>query len=266
MPVKDEVAAALADLPERAAPARVVDTVTHAFEQLGASDYGETVAHYAPGTGHAYGLKVPQLRAMSKHVAAAYDKDPDLCRSIGRASWSRGSREHRMFALLLLDAVKLAPPDCWELGLDFLPDVSTWEECDQLCSSTLGRALAGEAAYMDRLETWLDDENFWVRRAALVSTAMLRRAKYPPDLARELDARALAMCAALLEDEEHYIRKAVDWAVREVLRRRYDLARDWLMEQAGRDLPGKARSTLKLSAKKLGQEDWAAFLAALEGG
>jgi 3-methyladenine DNA glycosylase AlkD len=114
---------------------------------------------------------------------------------------------------------------------------------------------------MDRLETWLADHNVWVRRAALVSTVYLRRAKFPPDLARALDARTLGMCEALLADEEPYIRKAVDWAVREVIGRHYDLGRDWLLAQAQRDLPRGARTVLKLSAKKLTDGDQAAFLA-----
>jgi 3-methyladenine DNA glycosylase AlkD len=103
-----------------------------------------------------------------------------------------------------------------------------------------------------------------VRRAALVSTVLLRRAKYPPDLARSLDERALAMCADLLNDQEPYIRKAVDWTAREALKRHYYLARSWLMAQAEANPSRTARTTLKLVAKKLSDQDREAFLAALE--
>ena len=140
--------------------------------------------------------------------------------------------EHRLFAASLLDSLKLTPTTCWALGANFLPGVRTWEGCDQLCGSTLGRALAADPAYMDQLESWLTDENIWVRRAALVSTVYLRRSKLPPETVRALDTPALAMCATLLDDPEPYIRKAVNWAVREVLRRHYDLARGWLLAQA----------------------------------
>lgn len=260
----DDVTAALPDLPDPPAPAAVVDAVTRAFEQLGNPADARGAEHYLPGVDRAYGLRIPQLRAMGKYVVTTCKKDPDLCRSIALASWPRGSREHRMFALFVLENIKLPPAECWELGVRFLPDVLTWEDCDQLCGSTLGRALAADPAYMDQLETWLEDRNFWVRRAAIVSTVLLRRAKYTADLARELDARALAMCAALLDDEEPYIRKAADWATREVLKRHYDLARDWLIGQAKRGPSRTARTTLKLSAKKLNEHDHAAFLTALE--
>jgi 3-methyladenine DNA glycosylase AlkD len=257
----EEIAAVLTDLPAQGPPALVVDRVTRAFEQLGSPEDAQGVSHFIPGAEHTYGLRIAQLRAMGKHVAKHYDYN--MCRSIARASWPRGSREHRMFALFLLEASKLSPAECWELGLEFLPGVLTWEDCDQLCGATLGRALSKDPAYMDQLETWLDDENFWVRRAALVSTVLLRRASYPLDLAYQLDIRTLAMCAALLEDKEPYVRKAVDWTVRETLRRNYKLVRDWLLEQARANPSRNARTTLKLSAKKLNDDDRAAFLAAL---
>ncbi len=262
MSIKKDIV--LPDLPEKASPALVVDHVTDVFEQHANPTNQAGTEKYIPGLDKSYGLYIPQLRTLAKHVAQTYKKDTNFCRSIALASWPRGSREHRMFALLLLDQVKLPPAEAWELGLQLLPDLLTWEDCDQLCGSTLGRALAADPAYMDKLETWLDDENFWVRRAALVSTCLLRKGKYDAELARSLDTRALAMCEALLEDKEPYVRKAVDWATREVLRRHYDLAHDWLIRQAGRELPGFARSTLKLSAKKLTDEDGAVFLKTLE--
>ncbi len=265
MPKQDLLTALLADLPPQPTPEQLVEHVTHIFEQLANPEDAEGVSRYMPGMDNTYGLRVPQMRAVGKSVAKAYKKDPELCRAIARTSWPRGSREHRLFAAFLLDSIKLTPAERWALGLEFLPGVRTWEDCDQLCAAVSGRALAEDPAYMDQVETWLTNANFWVRRAALVSTVYLRRAKYPPDLARALSVRALAMCAALLGDPEPYVHKAIDWATREVIGQHYDLARDWLLDQARQGLSGKARSTLKLSAKKLNEADREAFLAALEG-
>jgi 3-methyladenine DNA glycosylase AlkD len=256
----------LAALPEAPDPVPVVDRVTDAFAALASAEDAAGVARFMPGIDQTYGLRIPQLREIGKRVARHYGKDAAAGRAIALESWGRGSREHRMFALFVLDNLKLPPGECWELGVRFLPGVVTWEDCDQLCAALLGRALSRDPAYMDALESWLADENFWVRRAALVSTAYLRRAKYDQELARALDRRALAMCAALLDDREPYIRKAVDWAAREVLRRHYELARDWLIEQAGRGPTRTAASTLKLSAKKLEPPDHAEFLKALSAG
>jgi 3-methyladenine DNA glycosylase AlkD len=261
-----DLSSLLSALPASPDPAPVVDRVTDTFKEMASAEDVAGVMRFMPGIDQTYGLRVGHLRAIGKAVARHYDKDVAAGRAIALESWGRGSREHRLFALFLLENLRLPPEACWELGTRFLPDVITWEDCDQLCAALLGRALTRDPAYMDELESWLEDENFWVRRAALVSTAYLRRARYDEALARSLDRRALAMCAALLDDREPYIRKAVDWATREVLRRHYDLARDWLIEQAKGSPSRTAATTLKLSAKKLEPPDHAEFLEALSAG
>jgi 3-methyladenine DNA glycosylase AlkD len=227
-------------------------------------EYLQGMRMAVPGAGELYGVRVPILRQMAKAVARTYRKAPKTLQAIAEAVWQRGSREHQLVAVFILAAVKLSPAERWKLGVQFLPDVSNWETCDQLCHALLGQALAEDPQYMDVLETWLTDGNFWVRRAALVSTVLLRRAKYDPELARSLDQRALAMCASLLEDQEKYIRKAVDWAIREVIKRHYALGRDWLLGQARQKPSRTAQTTLKLASKKLTQQDRQLFLKALE--
>jgi 3-methyladenine DNA glycosylase AlkD len=74
------------------------------------------------------------------------------------------------------------------------------------------------------------------------------------------------MASALLDDKESYIRKAVDWTVREVIKRHYQIGLDWLLDQA-RSKPSKvAASTLRLASKKLTPKDREIFLQSLEEG
>ena len=232
--------------------------------EVGSAEYLEGMRRTVPGTAKLYGVKVPKLRKMSKQILKAYRRDERAALQIAKKSWSNGSREHQLVALFLLVKFKLEPAERWELGVRFLPDVNNWESCDQLCHALLGQALAEDPGYMDHLESWLDDENFWIRRAALVAPVLLRRANYSADLSRKLDERTLAMSDKLLDDPEKYIRKAVDWTVREVIKRHYDLGFKWLLDQARRRPPGIARTTLKLASKKLTTQDQEIFLHALE--
>lgn len=259
-----EMKALLGPLPQPAAPALVVDIVTGAFEQLGDPDNVAGIKKFIPGVEEAYGLRVAQLRNIAKVIYRAYEDDVTLCRSIALASWPRATREHRLFTMLLLELLPLEAVDFWKLGVRYLEDAKTWEDVDQLCSSTLGQALCLDPAYINELEDWIIDDNFWVRRAAVVSMIMLRRATYPEAEARLYDQRALAMCYALLHDKEHYVRKAVDWTIREILKRRYDLARDWLFKRAAEHHPTRARTVLKWSTKKLTEADREHFMAVLE--
>jgi len=264
MSPSDLVAEALGTLPDSGPPAQVVDQVTEAFEELGTPHDAEGVARFMPGIDRTYGLRVMHLRQIGALVVRRYSKDPHLCQSVALASWARRSREHRLFALFVLERLDLPHGDLWALGERFLPDCLTWEDVDQLCGATLGRALCMHPPHMDVLEEWLDSEHHWTRRAALVTTVYLRRAKLPVPLAEALDRRTLAMCARRLNDRDAYVRKAVDWAVREVLNRRYELTRAWLIEQAEAGPSRAARTVLKLSAKKLEPDDQAEFLSLLD--
>lgn len=253
-------------LPEDLDVSEVLGFVTRALEgQEQDSEYLQGMKMAVPGAGKLYGVRVPQLRKMAKQLAQKYrDQEQDLER-FAQASWAQGSREHRLIALFVLAGRrKLTPKRRWELGEEFLPDVEDWETCDQLCTALLGQALAEDPNYIDLIETWIDDGNFWVRRAALVSTVLLRRAKYSEAAAKELDQRTLGMCAVLLDDGEKYIRKAVDWTVREVIKRHYELAYTWMLDQAQSGLGAVGRSTLKLSAKKLDEHDQQHLLNALD--
>jgi 3-methyladenine DNA glycosylase AlkD len=255
------------DFPPNPQPDDVLEIVTETFVRMGDDpDYLSGVQVAVPGGGQMYGVRVPDLRKVSKSVSKAYRQDNAFLQALALNSWERKTREHRLFALFILAGIKeLTPVERWTLGESFLPDVGDWEICDQLCHALLGEALAKDARYMDVLETWQADPNFWIRRAALVTTVFLRRAQFPEDLALELDARTLAICAALLGDGEKYIRKAVDWSIRAVIKRRYELGRDWLMAQAAEKPSRVGRSTLKLAAKKLTKADEVLFTAIMEG-
>ncbi len=253
-------------LPEELDIGDVLEIVTHALAgQEQDSKYLQGMKMAVPGAGKLYGVRVPQLCVMAGQLTKKYgDQEQDLV-WFAQASWAQGTREHRLIAIFVLAGMKkLTPEKRWELGVEFLPDVEDWETCDQMCHALLGQALAEDPDYMDQLETWVDDDNFWVRRAALVSTVILRRAKYSEAVAEGLDQRTLRMCAILLEDGEKYIRKAVDWTVREVIKRHYALAFTWMVEQTESGLGAVGRSTLKLSAKKLNEDDRQHFLTALE--
>jgi 3-methyladenine DNA glycosylase AlkD len=254
-------------LPENPAIEPLLKIFQTTFEALSHDeDYQEGMLMAVPGVGEMYGVRVPQLRAFAKHLLKTYKGQHQALEDLARRSWEVGTREHRLVALYLLEKVKMPPEERWALGRAFLPAVDNWETCDVMCMSLQGIAVCQEPGYMDEIEGWIKDDNFWVRRAALVTSTRLRNGKFDKRLKDDLDQRTLAMCQALLYDDEKYIRKAVDWGVREVLRRNYEMARDWMMARAGEGLVQPAMSTLKLAAKKLEEGDREAFMDRVELG
>jgi 3-methyladenine DNA glycosylase AlkD len=247
--------------PELSANA-VVERISAVFEDFaGDEQYQAGMSRAVPGARRVYGVRVPQLREMARGIKQRFKGDVEKVVAIADGCWTQGSREHCVLAILVLAGIKkLDPSRRWALGLKYLQEVGDWETCDQLCMGLLGQALVEDPQYMDVLETWVGESNLWIRRAALASTVTLRRFKGDVVTKRVLNERALEICLRLLDDSEHYVRKAVDWAIREGIRRDYALGRDWLMERGVGELSSIARSTLKKSAKKLKPADQDRFL------
>jgi 3-methyladenine DNA glycosylase AlkD len=253
-------------LPPTPDPDTIIQALEEIFVDLGGDpDYLSGMRMTVPGAGKLYGVKVPVLRKVSRELIQRYKNERSVISKLAEACWHHGSREHQLVALFLLAGINMRTSERWSLGVRFLPQVSNWETCDQLCMALLGQALAEDPQYMDILETWLQDENLWVRRAVLVAPVYIRRAKYAPDVAQDLDRRTLVMAAQLLDDGEKYIQKAVDWTVREVLKRHYSIGLAWMRVQAALDLSKIAKSTLRLASKKLNEEDREAVLNLLNG-
>lgn len=249
-------------------PEQVLLQLDRALSTLaGDEGYKQGMHTIVPGVGEVIGVRVPDLRKLASQLARTYKGQPESLIALARTCWRRGSREHRMIALFTLAGMKKLPAkERWSLAETFLPDVRDWETCDQLCAALSGQALAEDADYMNRLEQWAGDDNLWVRRVAIVSTVLLRRGKFERKLARSLNERTLRLCERLLGDEEKYIRKAVDWAIRELIKRDYGLGCEFLLKRASRQPGYPERATLKLAAKKLHPADQTRFLHLLAEG
>ncbi len=253
-------------LPDGTEPEQILKQVDAALNATAVDKaYRESMQTVVPGAGKVLGVRVPGLRALAAQLGKAYRGEKTLTLDLARGCWKRETREHRLMALFLLAGMKaLTPHERWSMAEDFLPDVQDWETCDQLCAALTGQALAEDPAYMAKLEVWAGDPSFWIRRVAIVSTVLLRRAKFESGAARSLDERTLKICDRLLDDDEKYIRKAVDWALRELIKRSYALGCDYLMQKGAEQPDFPARATLKLAAKKLKPADQDRFLKALE--
>jgi 3-methyladenine DNA glycosylase AlkD len=108
------------------------------------------------------------------------------------------------------------------------------------------------AAVLDR---WAVDDDFWIRRSALLALLeSLRRG--------EGDFERFAKYAdAMLEEKEFFIRKAIGWVLRDTARKRPDMVFEWLLPRAAR----ASGVTLREACKPLSAEQRAAVEAARRG-
>jgi 3-methyladenine DNA glycosylase AlkD len=203
-----------------------------------------------------YGTTMPEIRRAANEFAREH---PYLTRAelrkIVDELWSTDVFELRSAGIALLSkyAELLTERDLtWLLG--FVRRSKTWAHVDWLAADVIGGVVGESRTALRRLPAWARDENFWVRRTALL--AQLRTLSHEagdfPLFAR--------LAAPMLGEREFFIRKAIGWILREVSKKRPDLTFVFLREnlnkvsgltlsEGAKYLPAARRGDLGLPAK-----------------
>jgi 3-methyladenine DNA glycosylase AlkD len=140
--------------------------------------------------------------------------------------------------LLELEAQLLQPVDM-TLVERLLREAKTWALVDGLAASVAGGLVERFPELNATLDRWATDEDFWVRRSALLALLGPLRAGRGdwPRFARYADA--------MLEEREFFVRKAIGWVLRETAKARPQLVYDWLLPRASRASGVTVREAVK---------------------
>ena len=161
------------------------------------------------------------IRALQKQ-RPALDRAP-LVRLV-ESLWRRRVFETRMLAVLLLEAfqARLLPKDIALLER-LIRESKTWAFVDELAIVITGPLLQRSPRLVRTLDRWARDDDFWLRRSAMLALLLpLRRG--------DGDFRRFARYAdAMLAEREFFIRKAIGWVLRETGKRQPDLVYRWLL-------------------------------------
>ena len=117
-----------------------------------------------------------------------------------------------------------------DLGLieELLRRSGTWALVDWICTKVAAPVVQRSPAAAEVLERWSRDGDFWLRRAALL-------AQLPALRAGRGDFALFARFASrMVDDREFFIRKAIGWVLRDVSRKRPELAFAFLAEHIDR--------------------------------
>jgi 3-methyladenine DNA glycosylase AlkD len=147
------------------------------------------------------GLAVPRLRALARE----FGRDHELALAL----WGTGIPDAQILAGMVAEPARLtlAQMDHWVAGL------GAWDVCDQACLNAFVRSpLAWEA-----IPRWAAREREFERRAgfALLAVAAVHH-KQRPDA--DFLAR-LPLIDAAADDNRNFVRKAVNWALRQIGKR-----------------------------------------------
>jgi 3-methyladenine DNA glycosylase AlkD len=211
-------------------------------------------AYLKSGLAH-YGVSVPAFRAFAKG-ARKLDLSHDERIDVVEALWSVPVHERRMVTVELLRAYvhRLVPTDMVLLER-LLRESRTWALVDGLAASVVGPLVERAPTAAAVLERWAVDDDFWIRRSALLASLESLRAGGG-------DFERFGRYAdAMLDEKEFFIRKAIGWVLRDTARKRPDMVFGWLLPRAGR----ASGVALREACKPLSAEQRAAIDAARRG-
>jgi 3-methyladenine DNA glycosylase AlkD len=163
------------------------------------------LARYGINTEGVLGVSMPVLRALAKEIGKDH--------SLALAVWDSEIHEAKIFASLIDNyrEVTLKQMEEW------VSDFNSWDICDQVCSNLFQKT---PFAIHKALE-WSKREEVFVKRAGFVLMARIAMAdKTAPD---ELFDQFYPLIMSESGDDRPMVRKAVNWALRQIGKRNLNL-------------------------------------------
>jgi 3-methyladenine DNA glycosylase AlkD len=147
------------------------------------------------------GIKIPVLRQMSKVIGKNHP--------LALAVWDSGVHEARILAAFIDDPklVTVKQMENWVAGFD------SWDVCDQVIGNLFDRT---SYAY-SKAEVWSRSPEEFVKRAGFVMMASL--AVHDKAASDEAFLAFLPVIVRESDDERNFVKKAVNWALRQIGKR-----------------------------------------------
>ena len=197
------------------------------------------MARFGISVKNTLGVPVPIIRQMGKKIG----KNQELALKL----WESGIHEARILASIVAEAYKMN----WRDAEKWVGDFDSWDTCDQACMN-LFRYMRGAPG---KALAWTKKKEEFSRRAGFALMAALAFAKNPMS-----DGEFKKFWPAMKRyavDERNYVRKAVNWALRQIGKRNLALNKEalkvareiakinsksarWIAEDAIRELESEA--------------------------
>ena len=170
----------------------------------------EGMARFGISSKNALGLSIPTLRAMARNAG----KDHNLAQEL----WETGIHEARILAAFVDDPAEVTEAQMRKWVADF----DSWDVCDQVCSGLFERTPFARRKAME----WSRSDGEFAKRAGFVLMAALAvHDKEAPD--RDF-LRFFGAIERGSTDSRNFVKKAVNWALRQIGKRNLALNRSAL--------------------------------------
>ena len=187
-----------------------------------------------------YGVDARSLREAMRPLLRQRDLDRTTLLELAERLWERPVFETRAAAAeLLAKRVALLTPADVPFVERLLRGSGTWALVDTLAPQVIGALVERHPELHATLARWAADEDFWIRRSALLAYLLpLRRGE--GDF-----ARFAALADPLLGERQFFVRKAIGWVLRERSKKRPEQVYRWLLPRAARASGVTVREAVK---------------------
>ena len=147
------------------------------------------------------GVSVPQIREMARKAGKNH--------ALAEQLWKSGIHEARILAGFV-DEPQLVTEKQME---SWVSEFDSWDVCDQVCGSLFDRT---KLAY-EKAEEWSTRKEEFVKRAGFALMAYL--AVHDKKTSNDVFAKFLPMIKRGSDDDRNFVKKAVNWALRQIGKR-----------------------------------------------
>lgn len=147
------------------------------------------------------GVSVVELRKLAKTIGKNHN--------IAIGLWNSGIHEARILASFIEEVDKIDEKQMEKWVKDF----DSWDICDQVCSNIFDKTPFAK----NKVEEWTRRKEEFVKRAGFVLMAVT--AVHDKKATNEVFKKWLPIIKRESKDERNYVRKAINWALRQIGKR-----------------------------------------------
>ena len=159
------------------------------------------MARFGINPENTYGVSIPNLRRMAKEIGKEH--------TLARQLWSSGIHEARILAGMINEPEMVTEKQMEEWVRDF----DSWDVCDQVCMNLFEDT---PFAYKKAI-AWSKRKDEFIKRAGFVM--MARLAVSDKKAGDKQFEKFLPIIKRESKDERNFVKKAVNWALRQIGKR-----------------------------------------------
>jgi len=181
------------------------DEILRQLKLLSNPDAVAGMARFGINPRNTFGVSIPNLRKMAKQIGKNH--------LLAQQLWTSGIHEARILAGMIDP-----PEEVTEKQMEkWVKDFDSWDVCDQVCSNLFDKT---RFAHKKAIE-WSKRKEEFVKRGGFVLMAAL--AVHDKDADNQKFLRFLPIIKMEANDERNFVKKAVNWALRQIGKRNLSL-------------------------------------------